>query len=406
MYLYNVIVEDKGDREYIRRIVDAVYRGWATVSQHPLPWTYNIEVKPGKGLSYLVSPTHVVEHTGARSLLSLSAREVVRIINRARARLRLMVTWDTRGFYRLDEQGVRLKGYTIHPGYDTYLMHSNILELFNEYRGYTSRGYLLAVKRFRGLLELYSGPDIVARIYSNRETGGLDLKATYRQKHVNNLQLFLRENSSVLEEHIAISRNILDSIGKPDIVIVSFSGGKDSIVALDLAIRIYGKQLVHPIYVDTGVEFPQTKQYISEVEEYYGIDIVKAYAHIDKAIASKGLPQIHDRWCTGLKQKAFTEKLYEITRGYDKVLLVLGDRDAESSSRSRRPPIIDRGDYIEVYPIKQWGTIHVQHYILNNKLPLNKLYTVGFYRTGCYICPLLTPLEKHIMTRTLWGRNL
>jgi 3'-phosphoadenosine 5'-phosphosulfate sulfotransferase (PAPS reductase)/FAD synthetase len=44
-------------------------------------------------------------------------------------------------------------------------------------------------------------------------------------------------------------------------VCVSFSGGKDSSVLLDLARRCYPD--IEAVYVDTGLEFPEVRQFAS-----------------------------------------------------------------------------------------------------------------------------------------------
>ncbi len=82
----------------------------------------------------------------------------------------------------------------------------------------------------------------------------------------------------------------------------------------------------------------------------------------------------------------------------------MGDRDTESEARARKPPVRRRRGYLEAAPLKQWATIHVQHYIWSRGLPLNPLYKLGFYRLGCYICPALTSLERFIMLRKLLDR--
>ena len=44
-------------------------------------------------------------------------------------------------------------------------------------------------------------------------------------------------------------------------VYVSFSGGKDSLVLLDLARRVYPD--IPAVFIDTGLEFPEIKSFVS-----------------------------------------------------------------------------------------------------------------------------------------------
>ncbi len=395
--MYNIIVEHR-DLGYLNKVLRRYYRGWVRASTKPDPMMYNIEIVHGCGEGYLRDQNHVVEYSVKR-ITSLPEHEILRIIERGRARLRQTVTWDNRGFYRLDEGGERIHGHMVNPSYDIFLLIGDTwtqiladLGLENPPRN------TVASKRFRGVHEIYSGTKIIARLYTDKPY----LKIFGEEAIDNDLGMYIGFNHRLLEKHLAMVEYLLEKLGSPDLVIVSFSGGKDSIVLLDLALKIYGRNRVVPIYVDTGLEFPHTLNYISMVEEYYGLEITRVYAGLDKAVGSKGLPTRDNRWCTGLKQKAFYDKLHEIIGGYDNVLVLLGDRDAESRSRSHRPPVRHREGYLEVSPLKQWGTIHVQTYILSRKLPLNPLYMYGFYRTGCYICPLLRGLEKYIMKRYLW----
>ena len=119
-------------------------------------------------------------------------------------------------------------------------------------------------------------------------------------------------------------------------------------------------------------------------------------------INHRGLPTKKNRWCTLRKTKAFKKKLEKYKRKYDKILVIVGDRDAESEARARKPPVRKRDKYLEVAPIKQWSTALVQLYVHKHGLPNNPLYDLGFYRLGCYICPSLTSLERIIMIEKLY----
>ncbi len=260
----------------------------------------------------------------------------------------------------------------------------------------------VVIRRFHGVHDLYSGRRVKARLYI--PDYGVPKTEEYHVDTIDNdLDRFLRENKTVIEKHLSVTKTLLDNLGEPDLVIISFSGGKDSVVVLDIAIKHYGRNKVIPVYVDTGLEFPYTLDYINTIEEYYGVEVTRAYAGIDKAIKTHGLPTRDNRWCTRFKQEAFWRKTIEITKGYDNVIVLLGDRDAESRKRSHRPPVRRRDKFIEVTPIKQWSTLHVQTHILLNKIPLNTLYLHGFYRIGCYICPALRSWELYIMRNKLWS---
>ena len=77
---------------------------------------------------------------------------------------------------------------------------------------------------------------------------------------------------------------------------VSFSGGKDSLVALDLAIRANFNEA---IFCDTTIEFDETLQYVNIISNFYGIkiDIVKAPIDFFEIVRKIGFPSRRSRWC-------------------------------------------------------------------------------------------------------------
>src|SRR5574344_2483056 len=54
-----------------------------------------------------------------------------------------------------------------------------------------------------------------------------------------------------------------------DEVYVSFSGGKDSTVLLDLVRKIYPK--VEAVYVDTGLEYPEIRRFLKSKDNGTGL---------------------------------------------------------------------------------------------------------------------------------------
>ena len=53
---------------------------------------------------------------------------------------------------------------------------------------------------------------------------------------------------------------------------VSFSGGKDSLVALDLAVRV---GVTKAVYCDTTADFDETVVYVAKLKDFYGIDLLR-----------------------------------------------------------------------------------------------------------------------------------
>ena len=176
-------------------------------------------------------------------------------------------------------------------------------------------------------------------------------------------------------------------------VAVSFSGGKDSLVALDFAYRVGIRKAV---FCDTSVEFDETKEFVKHVEKFYGIevDIVRAPVTFFEIIKHVGLPSRVLRWCCDvfkfgpLSNYAVQENLY----GF-----VTGLRMKESNKRSNYEDS-DKNPLVpvkQINPILSWTDQDVWEYIRTNRLPVNPLYE-HFERIGCWCCPFRTDKDWRI----------
>ncbi len=177
-------------------------------------------------------------------------------------------------------------------------------------------------------------------------------------------------------------------------MIVPWSGGRDSTATLILASKVFKKKL-YAVYVDMELEFTPVREYIERVSRTLGVETLTTRVALGEEVRRRGFPEHKDRWCTKLKINALHQKIEEVAEG--KTLIVIGDRDAESSLQSKRPPIRPDGEYMQVAPIKNWSASQTQVYILQNGIPLNPMYSYGFYRLGCWVCPSLRSWERLIM---------
>ena len=72
-----------------------------------------------------------------------------------------------------------------------------------------------------------------------------------------------------------------------DNVYISFSGGKDSTVLLDIARKMYPN--MKAVYVDTGLEFPEIREF---VKTFDNVDIIKPKMNFKQVIEKYGYPFI------------------------------------------------------------------------------------------------------------------
>lgn len=221
------------------------------------------------------------------------------------------------------------------------------------------------------------------------------------------VQDVLKASQPFLNVLIEWSKTLLKRVFEevePDVVVVPWSGGKDSTATLLLALEVIPKHLLQVVYVDTGTEFPQTHKYVELLAEKLGIDVVKLYAGVDRELLAglRPLPTHDNRWCTGLKLDAL-KRFLSSQKG--RKLVIVGDRSVESVKRSERSPftqdtMIGVQDIYRVTPLKVWSALHVQLYLLSRGVSLHPLYSMGFYRIGCYICPSLRSWELYAMRET------
>lgn len=158
---------------------------------------------------------------------------------------------------------------------------------------------------------------------------------------------------------------------------VGFSGGKDSVVALELMKMAGVKFDAH--FNLTTIDPPEvvrfTKDYHPEVE------LVIPKIPFIKMIVTRGFPMRQSRWCC--------EEYKEI--GGVGRMVVTGIRWEESRKRSKRQMVeacYKTGMHkTYLHPIIHWTNVDVWNFIRERKLPYCSLYDKGWKRIGCICCP-------------------
>lgn len=225
---------------------------------------------------------------------------------------------------------------------------------------------------------------------------------------------------------------------------VSFSGGKDSTVLLDLC-RRFVNQDIKAVFNNTGNEFPEIVKFVGTVKN---VTIIKPKLNIREIISKIGFPLISKEVAGQIKDAKTTksEKLLKIRlfgtdrgRGYvsgkipDKWKYLIREQfmiSAEccdilkkrplaryermtgeipiigtmaSESKLREQQYIKRGGcnsfnekHLGSYPLSIWTEADIWAYIRKFKVPICSLYNLlGCSRTGCMFCGFGVHLEKH-----------
>jgi len=191
--------------------------------------------------------------------------------------------------------------------------------------------------------------------------------------------------------------------------IVSFSGGKDSLVTYHLVKKALGR--VPVIFNDTGLELPETLSYVKAFSEREGVELIEANAGgaFWSSVEVMGPPARDYRWCCKVaKLLPLAKALKE--RFADGAISFVGQRRLESASRAVSPKVY-RNRWIPhvvvAAPINDWSSLDVWLYIFRERLIPNPLYYLGFDRLGCWLCPAMEMGEVEVVREVhpnLWSK--
>ena len=180
-------------------------------------------------------------------------------------------------------------------------------------------------------------------------------------------------------------------------IVVSFSGGKDSTVTADLAVKaLSDPSLVH-IFGNTTLEFPQTVEYALRFRENHPEAIFQIAQNYDQNFMDVcediGPPARMMRWCCSMFKTGPITRIINSMYRNQQILTFYGIRKTESVSRSKYNRVEDSADAVKIQqqtvasPIFFWRDIDIWLYILAENIDFNDAYRLGYDRVGCWCCP-------------------
>jgi phosphoadenosine phosphosulfate reductase len=198
-----------------------------------------------------------------------------------------------------------------------------------------------------------------------------------------------------------------DNLEKSDIFYVAYSGGKDSVVLLDLVQRALPHNSFSVVFGDTGMEFSDTYALMKDVEaelKSKEINYIKATNMNFRAEESWeifGPPSQRMRWCCNVHKTV--PQIIAIRKHLKKPdfrgVAFIGVRGDESASRSEYNKMEcgkKHNGQCSAYPILEWNSAELYLYIFKNSLPINRAYKKGSSRVGCLVCPLAASKNEFI----------
>jgi 3'-phosphoadenosine 5'-phosphosulfate sulfotransferase (PAPS reductase)/FAD synthetase len=224
-------------------------------------------------------------------------------------------------------------------------------------------------------------------------------------------------------------------------VFVSFSGGKDSTVLLDIVRRLYPE--VEAVFVNTGLEYPEIVKFVRTVENVKWLrpgmpfkKVIQTYGYpvVSKKVARqiRYLKHPNERnsnsrklYLEGVNRKGETVKSYRLSDKWrylvdapfeisEQCCVVMKERPLTKYQRSSdKFPIIGtmasdsrqrRGIYLRTgcnilegspisKPLSIWTEADVWAYIKQFGVPYCPIYDQGTTRTGCIFCAFGAHLE-------------
>jgi len=180
-------------------------------------------------------------------------------------------------------------------------------------------------------------------------------------------------------------------------VTVSFSGGKDSLACYGIVRKAAEKFTL--IFNDTGLEFPETVEFVRNFARKNRIELLEGSAGNSfwENLPLFGPPAKDYRWCCKICKLAPITELIE--RNFPEgTITVEGNRIFESFTRSRtrfceKNPFVP--GQINLNPIRNWRAAEVWGYIWLENLEYNPIYECDIERIGCYLCPSSLASEWH-----------
>lgn len=233
-------------------------------------------------------------------------------------------------------------------------------------------------------------------------------------KHIN-IDLMVKKNDAILEPFInetikKVYNTYIKYKNKIDVFYVAFSGGKDSIVCLDIVKRALPYNEFKVLFGDTGMEFPDTYDVVKKVENEcnnLGIEFYRASSHMKPSESWDifGPPSNDIRWCCSVHKSAPQINMLRHVVNKDKFVgfAFIGARSDESLKRSKYKYVSygekHLGQY-NCYPILNMNSAEVFLYVYKYNLILNESYKKGNSRAGCLLCPFSSEHYDYVRYNT------
>lgn len=195
-------------------------------------------------------------------------------------------------------------------------------------------------------------------------------------------------------EAIHIMREVAGQFERPALL---FSGGKDSITLVHLALKAFrpGKFPFPLVHIDTGHNFPEALQFRDQLVKEIGENLI--VRKVEDTIREKNLTEQKGKFASRNSLQTFT--LLDIIEEFKFDALIGGARRDEEKARAKerifsvrdefgqwnpklqRPELwniyngkIHKGENVRAFPISNWTELDIWNYIKRNEIELPSIY--------------------------------
>lgn len=195
-------------------------------------------------------------------------------------------------------------------------------------------------------------------------------------------------------EAIHIFREVAGQFEKPALL---FSGGKDSIVLVHLALKAFrpGKFAFPLVHIDTGHNFPEALEFRDKLAEKIGEKLV--VRNVEDTIKAKKLTEQKGKFASRNQLQTYTlldtieefgfdaciggaRRDEEKARAKERIFSVR-DEFGQWDPKKQRPELwntyngkINKGENVRVFPISNWTELDIWNYIRREKIELPSIY--------------------------------
>jgi len=176
------------------------------------------------------------------------------------------------------------------------------------------------------------------------------------------------------------------------IIVVTFSGGKDSSFVLLWAKHVFPDKRIIAVFSDTGVEMPGMAAHAKTCCDFVGAEfvLVKPKKDMLAEIESRGWPNILFAWC----QQEFIYRPvhdYQLTLSPEDIIIIDGSSASQATAQSKKTktskPLDKRmKNYDYYHPAFDVSRDVIESILVKSGMPIWDGYRKGFVRTSCWMC--------------------